>query len=169
MKQRLALPIGLLSLAGLEAAPADARVVRVTIERREPVLGGRPFGLAGPYDRLVGTVEFALDPALRQNQPVVDLALAPRNEKGEVVFTADLDILKPADIHRGNGRLYFEVPNRGGKAILRRLQNAASSLDPREAADFGDGWLMNQGFALVWMGWQWDEPGPPAPARPDRD
>ena len=154
--KRLAVPTVLLCLASVAADPAEARVVRVTIERREPVLAGKPFGLAGPYETLVGTVEFALDPALRQNLPVVDLALAPRNERGEVVFTADVFILKPVDLRRGNGRVYYEVPNRGGKGILRRLQNAAPSLDPREAADLGDGWLMRQGFALVWMGWQWD-------------
>jgi Alpha/beta hydrolase domain len=158
MKRWPAVPAVLLCLAW---TPAEARVVRVTIERREPVLAGRPFGLAGPYETLVGTVELALNPALRQNQAVVDLALAPRNEKGEVVFAADLFILKPVDLRRGNGRVYYEVPNRGGKAILRRLQNAAASVDPREAAGFGDGWLMNQGFALVWMGWQWDVPDTP--------
>jgi hypothetical protein len=86
---------------------------------------------------------------------------APRNERGEVVFTADVFILKPVDQRRGNGRVYYEVPNRGGKGILRRLQYGAPSLDPREARDFGDGWLMEQGFALVWMGWQWDVPDTP--------
>ena len=140
---------------------AEARVVRVTIEKREPVLAGKPFGLAGPYETLVGTVEFALDPALKQNQAVVDLALATRNARGEVVFSADVFILKPVDLRRGNGRVYYEVPNRGGKGILRRLQFAGPSLDPRESADFGDGWLMEQGFALVWMGWQWDVPERP--------
>src|SRR5512139_476939 len=99
-KRWLAVPTVLLCLAGLAGVPAEARVVRVTIQRREPVLAGKPFGLAGPYERLVGTVEFALDPALRQNRPVVDLALAPRNGTGEVVFTADLFILKPADLRR---------------------------------------------------------------------
>jgi hypothetical protein len=146
---------------GLVTAVADARVARVTVERREEVLAGKPFGLAGPYETLVGTVEFALDPRSRANQAVVDLALAPRDERGEVVFTADLFILKPVDLRRGNGRVYYEVPNRGGKGILRRLQYAESSLDPREAAEFGDGWLMEQGFALAWMGWQWDVPATP--------
>ncbi|HSD66273.1 MAG TPA: alpha/beta hydrolase domain-containing protein, partial [Vicinamibacteria bacterium] len=150
------MPSLLLGLAGLDGSLAEARVVRVTIERREGVLGGRPFGLAGPYETLAGTVEFALDPALRQNRAVVDLGLAPRNERGEVAFTADVFILKPVDLRRGNGRVYYEVPNRGGKGILRRLQYAAPSLDPRVASEFGDGWLMEQGFALVWMGWQWD-------------
>jgi hypothetical protein len=164
MRGRRVLLLAPLAL-GLVTATAEARVVRLTIERRESVLGGRPFGLAGPYETLAGTVEFALDPGLRQNQAVVDLALAPRNERGEVVFTADVFMLKPVDLRRGNGRVYYEVPNRGGKGILRRLQFAESSLDPREARDFGDGWLMRQGFALVWMGWQWDVPEAPGVLR----
>ena len=154
-------PAAALVLALALAGPAEARVVRVSIERREPVLAGRPFGLAGAYETLVGTVELALDPALPQNQGVVDLALAPRNAQGEVVFSADLYVLKPKDLARGNGRVYYEVPNRGGKGILRRLQYARSALDPREEADFGDGWLMEQGFSLAWMGWQWDVPEQP--------
>ena len=142
-------------------APADARVLRITVERREPVLGGRPFGLAGAYETLVGAVEFALDPSHTRNQAVVDLDRANRNPQGEVVFSADFYLIKPVDFARGNGRLYYEVPNRGGKGILRRLQYARSSLDPREEADFGDGWLMRQGFTLAWMGWQWDVPEQP--------
>ena len=155
----------LLALAFVLAAsvsPADARVARLSIERREPVLGGRPFGLAGAYETLVGTVEFALDPSHPRNQAVVDLGLATRNAKGEVAFSADFYMIKPVDFARGNGRIYYEVPNRGGKGILRRLQYAGrSSLDPRDEADFGDGWLMRQGFTLVWMGWQWDVPEQP--------
>jgi hypothetical protein len=161
VRRWLAWPVALWALAGPDGGLAEARVVRVTIERRESVLAGRPFGLAGPYETLVGSVELALDPTLGRNQAVVDLALAPRNERGEVVFTADLFILKPVDLRRGNGRVYYEVPNRGGKGILRRLQYAEGSLDPRQPAEFGDGWLMDQGFALAWMGWQWDVPEQP--------
>jgi hypothetical protein len=79
-----------------------------------------------------------------------------------VTFTADFCLLKPVDLARGNGRLYAEVPNRGGKGVLGRLQYAGGSRDPSGAADFGDGWLMRQGFAIAWIGWQWD-----APERPD--
>ena len=132
--------------------------MRLTVERRVPVLDGRPFGLAGAYEILAGTVEFALDPAHPRNQAVVDLPLAPRDAQGEVRFSADFYLIKPVDFARGNGRVYYEVPNRGGKAILRRLQYARSALEPREEADFGDGWLMRQGFTLAWMGWQWDVP-----------
>jgi hypothetical protein len=158
-------PVLFAALALLPSLPAEARVVRLTIERREPVLAGTPFGLAGPYERLTGTVTFALDPSLRHNRAVVDLDLAPRDAHGEVVFTADVVLLKPVDVRRGNGRLYYEVPNRGGQGILRRLQYATAAPAAGDPAGFGDGWLLRQGFAIAWMGWQWDVPDEPGRLR----
>jgi alpha/beta hydrolase family protein len=149
----------------LAASTADARVVRLRIERREPVLNGRPFGPAGPYEKLVGKVDFGLDPALPRNVEIVDLKLAPRNARGEVESSADFYMLKPADPRRGNGRLFYEVGNRGGKAILSTFQKATGSADPTMEADYGDGALMLQGFTLLWLGWQWDVPERPGTMR----
>src|SRR5829696_933259 len=101
----------------LTASLADARVVRLRIERREVVLNGRTFGAAGPYEKLVGKVDFGLDPSLPANGIIVDLTLAPRNARGEVESSADFYMLKPIEPRRGNGRLFYEVGNRGGKAI----------------------------------------------------
>ena len=140
------------------AARAEGRVVRLRVERREPVLNGRAFGAAGPYEKLIGKVDFALDSNAPANGLIVDLPLAPRNAGGEVEATADFYLLKPADPRRGNGRLFYEVGNRGGKSILATFQKAAGSLDPSTEQEFGDGALMNQGFTLLWMGWQWDVP-----------
>lgn len=140
------------------AAAADARIVRLRIERREPVLGGKAFGAAGAYEKIVGKVDFGFDPALPANAVVVDLPLAPRNADGEVEATSDFYLLKPVDPRRGNGRLFYEVGNRGGKSMLATFQKAVPSLDPTTEADFGDGALMRQGFTLLWMGWQWDVP-----------
>ncbi|MFA5909597.1 MAG: alpha/beta hydrolase domain-containing protein [Vicinamibacterales bacterium] len=137
---------------------AEAGVTRLRIERRETVLAGKPFGAAGPYEKLVGKVDFALDPSLPQNQGIVDLKLAPRNAQGLVEFSADFYLLKPVDPTRGNGRLFYEAGNRGTKRILPVFQDAANSPDPTTAAEFGNGALMRQGFSLLWMGWQWDVP-----------
>src|SRR6185295_7396815 len=142
----------------LVASIAEARVVRLRIERREVVLGGRAFGAAGPYEKLVGKVDFGVDPNLPRNELIVDLKLAPRNTRGEVEASADFYMLKPLDPARGNGRLFYEVGNRGGKGMLSTFQKAAGSLDPTSDAEFGDGALMRQGFTLLWMGWQWDVP-----------
>jgi hypothetical protein len=153
--------IGLL----LVASAADARVVRLRVERREVVLGGRPFGAAGPYEKLIGKVDFGTDPTLPANELIVDVKLAPRNARGEVESSADFYLLKPVDPRRGNGRLFYEVGNRGGKSILGTFQKAAGSPDPAKDAEFGDGALMKQGFALLWMGWQWDVPERPGVMR----
>jgi len=142
----------------LAASAVDARVVRLRIERREAILNGRPFGAAGPYEKLVGKVDFGLDPALPRNGEIVDLKLAPRNARGEVESSADFYMLKPVDPRRGNGRLFYEVGNRGGKAILATFQKAVGSADPTTEAEYGDGALMRQGFTLLWLGWQWDVP-----------
>ena len=144
--------------AVLLAGSADARVVKLRIERKEAVLNGKAFGHAGAYEKLVGKVDFALDPKLAINKKIVDLDLAPKNAKGEVEFNADFYMLKPVDAARGNGRLFDEVGNRGNKAILQTFQKAKNSKDPTTAEEFGDGALMNQGYTLLWMGWQWDVP-----------
>jgi hypothetical protein len=140
------------------ATPTEGRLVRLEIERREVVLNGQPFGLAGPYEKLVGTAYFALDPNVRQNEIIVDLQLAPRNTLGEVEFSADFYLLKPVDPSRGNGRIFYEAGNRGSKRILQTFQQASDSVDPTTGEEFGDGSLMERGFSLLWMGWQWDVP-----------
>jgi hypothetical protein len=147
-------------LAGALVIPAgvSAEVTRLRIERRELVLNGAAFGTAGPYEKLVGKVDFALDPTRPQNRSIVDLPLAPRNARGEVEFSADFYLLKPVDPAKGNGRLFYEAGNRGSKRILSTFQNAVNAIDPTTAAEFGDGALMRQGFSLLWMGWQWDVP-----------
>src|SRR5262245_9400061 len=107
------------------APAANAEVKRLRIERREVILAGRSFGAAGPYEKLVGKVDFALDPRKPQNQGIVDLELAPTNDRGEVEFSADFYLLKPVDPKRGNGRLFYEAGNRGTKRILPVFQSAA--------------------------------------------
>ena len=73
----------------LYPAMAQAGVTRLQIDRREVVLNGQPFGVAGPYEKIAGTVYFVLDPALPQNRGIVDLNLAPKNAQGLVEFSAD--------------------------------------------------------------------------------
>jgi hypothetical protein len=154
-------------LLAIAATPADARVVRLRIERREVVLNGRAFGAAGSYEKLIGRADFALDPAAPANALIVDLKLGPSNGRGEVESSADFYLLKPVDPRRGNGRLFYEVGNRGGKSMLVTFQKASPSLDPTTEAEFGDGSLMRQGFTLLWMGWQWDVPARPGTMRMD--
>ncbi len=140
----------------------EARVDRVEILSRSDVLGGRSFGLAGPYEKLIGKVYFKVQPQNPHNSVIADLDKADHTTTGEVEFSADLYILKPRDANRSSGSLLMEIPNRGGKGIIRLINRASPSVDPASEAEFGDGFLMRQGITVVWVGWQFDvrdEPG----------
>src|SRR5207253_4266949 len=78
-------------------APYGARgeVVRVQIDRREPFAAGQSWGSAGPYERIIGRMFLEVDPAHAANARVVDLKLAPVNERGKVEFWSDFFLLKP--------------------------------------------------------------------------
>jgi len=76
--------------------------VRLTFNRKFKFADGHSYGDAGPYERWVGTASFALDPNDATNANIVDLEYAPRSAKGLVEFSADLDILKPVDLAKGN-------------------------------------------------------------------
>ena len=138
----------------------SAEVTGVTVTSRTPVAGGQSFGVTGPYERLVGRIEFALDPDDPHNAGIVDLSYARREADGRVHFSSDLSVLRPTDPAKGNGVLLFEVVNRGRRTLLGRFNRAEPSTDPTTAADVGDGLLMRDGFTLVWIGWEIDVPAP---------
>ena len=150
------LGVALLS-ATLRPAPAAATVSRVTVQSRQDVLGGRPFGTAGGYEKLVGVVEFALDPVNAANAAIVDLARAPRDASGRVVASANFMVLRPKTMPRDRAVALLEVSNRGGKAALP-CSRAAWSVDPAADADFGDALPLRLGLTLIWVGWQFDVP-----------
>lgn len=145
-------------VALLVPALAGAEVVGVSIASRATVADGAAFGAAGAYEKLTGTIEFALDPAHARNAAIVDLAHAPRAADGKVHFTSDLHVLRPVDQARGNGVLLFEIANRGNKLLFNYFhgRGGPNNNDPQTLADFGDAFLMREGYTLVWVGWQFD-------------
>jgi hypothetical protein len=145
-------------VVGLAAMPASAEVVRIDVTSRADLVGGQPFGAAGPYEKLSGKIFFAVDPALPANRIVTDIDKAPRNTAGKVEFSSDFFLIKPKRIEKGNGAVLYEVSNRGGKGMLGFFNHATGSADPTPPADMGDGFLMKQGFTLLWVGWQFDVP-----------
>ena len=128
--------------------------MRLEIESREPFAGGSSFGDTGPYERLYGKVHFAIDPEENGLPSIVDLDLAPRNAQGLVEFAASLDIIKPVELDRGNRRIFYEFSNRGGRSLLNFNYGSGTDMSKPEYA--GDGFLMRQGYTLVWSGWQGD-------------
>src|SRR5688572_2509285 len=149
-----------LTLCALVPTRALAEVTKVTITTRTPVANGQAFGSTGADAKLAGTIEFALDPADARNKGIVDLDRAAKGPDGKVRFTSDLYVLQPVDAARGNGTLLFEISNRGGKGLLGRFNRAPGSGDPTTAAQMGDGFLMREGYTLVWVGWQFDVAAP---------
>ena len=131
---------------------------RVTVHSRQDVLGGRPFGTAGGYEKLVGVVEFALDPANAANAAIVDLAHAQKDASGRVIASANFMVLRPKAMPRERAVALLEVSNRGGKAVLPYFARAAWSADAATEAEFGDALPLRLGLTLIWVGWQFDVP-----------
>lgn len=131
---------------------------KLDIQTRAIVLDGKPFGTTGAYEKIVGTLRFAADPAHPLHQRVTDIAHAPRNAKGQVEFAGDFYVLKPVDMKKGNGRLLLDVANRGRKVALGMFNSTPRVPDPSTPVDFGNGFLMRHGYTVAWIGWQIDVP-----------
>lgn len=143
------------SIVVLATAPtaAQAELKSLEIFERVPFAEGKSFGEVGPYDRLTGIAKFELDPIDPHNRAIVDLELAPRNAAGRVEFESDVVILAPRDIAKGNGAILYDVNNRGRKLALRFFNHAEQKNHPTTEADAGDGFLMREGYVVVWSGW----------------
>ncbi len=59
-----------------------------------------------------------------------------------------------------NGKLFFEVNNRGNKRAFNYVESSGVTIaelnDPTKLADFGNGFLLEQGYAVAWAGWEGD-------------
>src|ERR1043165_426458 len=107
------------------AAVALARVERVEVLSRADY----PHN----YERIKARVYYAVDPANPHDAIIADIDKAPRNARGEVEFSGDVDIVRPKD--GGNGVANIYVVNRGGRFFVR-------DRNP-------DPWYLRQGFTLV--------------------
>ena len=135
-------------------------VTRLEITSERPFANGQSFGDVGSYTQIDGTAHFAVDPLHPANETIADIRLAPRNEQGQVEFSADFRILRPDDPGRGNRRLLLDVLNRG-KALALRNINSAPDIAPDAPLNPGNGFLMREGYTLAWCGWQHDVPDAP--------
>jgi len=82
-------------------------------------------------------VYFEVDPRDPHNAAVFDLDKALRNRAGKVEFSADMVILRPVDRSKANGRLFFEVNNRGNKIAPTMLNSTPPT--PTTQSDDGRG------------------------------
>lgn len=138
------------------ASDTEARVVRFVVEQTRPVLAGKSFGTVGPYERIDGTVYFEVNPRDPLNAVIVNLDKAPKTPGGKVGFSAPFYILKPVDMARGNGKIFYGINNRGNKLEYgwrAFTPPGANGNDPTTDADYGDGLLLRQGYVYVDAGW----------------
>ena len=102
MKLRIALLAQLLMVSVL-AAPANAAVTKLTVEKTSPLPGG--------YELLEGHFSGALDPNDKHNAIINDIKLAPKNSAGKVEYSATFAIARPTGAT--SGLLVYDVSNRG--------------------------------------------------------
>jgi hypothetical protein len=136
-------------------SPAEARITKIVITRVEsPTFQGAVFDGVGQYEKIVGRAFGEVDPNDPRNAVITDIAFAPRNARGMIDYSTDIYLLKPVDSWRGNHRVFFEINNRGNNFSFGQMNNATTGgNDPTTAADAGNGFLMRQGYAIVFSGW----------------
>jgi hypothetical protein len=142
--------VALSAFAFLLLALADialAEVVRIDVRRRDDW---------GTHERVIGRVYFAIDPMAPANRGIADIDLAPRNAAGKVEFSSDLLFFRPKDARRARGTAFLEVVNRGRDQSLAILSGARQRDLSPESWNLGDGFLLEQGFAVAFLGWQFD-------------
>ena len=124
--------------------------------RPVPAFAGASYGDAGAYEWLRGRVQGRVDLLHPLNRGIALIDMAPRDLQGWVNYGADIDILKPVDMRRGNGWLLYDVANRGNKRALQRIDGGVASNLPQRPEHTGVGYLLRRGFTLVWSAWQGD-------------
>jgi hypothetical protein len=143
-----------------EASAAQPRraagIEWLEIKSWSTAFGGTSFGAVGEYDAIVAVAHGKLDPTDPTNAGIVDLDKAPRVD-GLVAYETDVVILKPSDLSSARRVLFYDVVNRGNKIALSNYFNEGNAdLNAPEGA--GNGFLMRQGYTVVFSGWQGDVP-----------
>ncbi|MEI7709784.1 MAG: alpha/beta hydrolase domain-containing protein [Rhodospirillales bacterium] len=133
-------------------------ITNLAIASRAPLVGGALFGASGAYDRIEGTATGTLDPAHPANRRIALLGMAPRNAAGLVEYTSDFVLLTPTDSALGNGRLLYEVNNRGRIMMIHNLCAGIQGNRWETPTDLGNALPLRLGFSLLWTGW---DPGAP--------
>lgn len=172
-RRRLASTLAIAAGAIAGTSVAEAKITRIAVDcaqsqsptfcpGQSPTFEGRRFGAVGQYEKIRGTAFGEIDPLDPRNAIITDIALAPRNARGNVEYSTDLFILKPVDLAKGNHRMFVDYNNRGAMR-LGTINGGIVTNDPTSSADAGQGFIMNQGYTVVSMGW---DPGAVDPKDP---
>lgn len=159
--RRLGAGTGALAVAlawgGMVCTPSQAEVAHFEVVKiQSPAFEGRTFGSVGTYDRIDAKVTLRLKPDDAHNAGIVDIDAAPRDAEGFVEAVTPVQILRPTQADAGNRRLFYEVLNRGSKLSWALFEDTKTINDLKKASDAGNGFLLRQGYTVVWAGWQGD-------------
>ena len=94
---------------------------------------------------------------IRRTALITDIQLAPKNSRGNVVYQHNFYILQPLDPSKGNHKMMYEPPNRGGKTYQTLNNTPTGTNDPAaltDAAALDDSFLWTRGYTTVWSGWE---------------
>ena len=147
----------LLATSVLAAAPlAHARTTQIQILSRGIAFGGHSFAGVGQYEFITGIATGEVDPTNPQNAVITDIQLA-KNAQGKVVYQHNFYILQPLDFSKGNRKMMYEPPNRGGKTYQTLNNTPTGTNDPAALTDpaaLDDSFLWTRGYTTVWSGWE---------------
>ena len=114
---RIAVACALSACAVAFAPAAQARITKLEIQGTEsPTSNGQSFGQAGQYERIYGRAYGELSPNDPHNEIITDIKLAPRNSRGMVEYNMTFSLVKPIDMSKTNGVVFYSVVNRGNGA-----------------------------------------------------
>ncbi|HVV61535.1 MAG TPA: alpha/beta hydrolase domain-containing protein, partial [Pseudolabrys sp.] len=104
-----------------------------------------------------GIASGEVNPNNPQNAVITDINLAPRNARGNVEYQHNFYILKPIDLSKGNHKMMYEPPNRGGKTFGTVNNTPTAGNDPGSLTDataLAGSFFWPQGYTTVWSGWE---------------
>jgi hypothetical protein len=151
-------PLGLATAlaVGAVASAAQARTTQIQILTHGIAFGGYSFPNVGQYEYFTGIATGEIDPGNRLNSVITDIELAPKNSHGRVSYQHNFYILKPVDLRKGNHKVMFEPPNRGGKTF-GPINNTPGGNDPASITDqtaLAGSFFWTRGYTTVWAGWE---------------
>lgn len=133
-------------------------ITGIEVKSRTSLAGGATFGDSGAYQRIDGVATGLLDPCHPGNRGIALLDKAPTDANGLVAYRSDFVLLRPVDAAKCNGRLLYEVNNRGRIMLFNNLCAGAAGNQPSKPEDLGNALPLRLGFSLLWSGW---DPGAP--------
>ena len=137
---------------------------KLEIKNRFITFNGKTFGTVGRYEQLEGTAHFRVS----RHNPIDEFIDGLGNNLSHTEncssqnlcyesFSADFVLLKPENMSNSNQSVLIDILNRGRKTVLNAFNsNDQTITDPSAPLDEGNGFLMNEGYSIGFIGWQTD-------------